>query len=232
MVSDIREASRKLAIVLAAGFNKFREQAQQDAALLQSLSSYFDPKVAESLCVPELVKILNSQSTTCPHGYHSYNCCYGCHQSAQNSAYSQFTLTGSFKKAATAAQTVDNLSKHFRDLAEQCAKIASERNDVAKSQKQKVALQQQLTKLVQKLVPLLKNHVLRVGIGKGRHLNISQGCGNVSTITKLFSYATVENAHRQLEDCRDRIVQELTMRKFEARTAGDRPNKVRRISSV
>lgn len=62
---------------------------------------------------------------------------------------------------------------------------------------------------------MLKTHALRVGIAKGPHLNVSQGCGDVMTIAELFGFAAVEGAHREVEDCRDRILQETIMRKMQ-----------------
>ena len=51
---------------------------------------------------------------------------------------------------------------------------------------------------------------------KGQHLNISQGCANVSTIHQMFSYKDVENVHREVEAARNIITQDMTIRRMRA----------------
>ena len=62
------------------------------------------------------------------------------------------------------------------------------------------------------LIPALKKHILRVGVGKG-HVSIAQ----LSTLFTADESGFLEGVHRELEHCRDTIVQELTLRKLEMR---------------
>ncbi|CAE8587833.1 unnamed protein product [Polarella glacialis] len=228
MASDIREASRKLAIVLAAGSNTFVAQAQTDGNLLGALRSYIDPAIALDLNLEELVPFLNTQLgqhgiAVCPHGL--YPCRYGCKSEVPSVVPPTISLTGDFNQEASAADSMKKLARHFSEMAKCCGQICSDRSTGVKQKQEKQAAKDTLTKEVQKLIPLLRSHVLRIGIAKGQHLNISSGCGNVATITNLFECATVENAHRQLEDCRDRLLQELTLRRLEAKMNALTPKK-------
>lgn len=243
VAADIREASRKLSIVLAAGSNSFQASAQSDVQTLESLQTYFDPSVTRALSLNELIPLLKPSGgnakcahqyplTSCPYGCNHSRCCHGYSRACcphgcsgqQGNVYS-ITLSSTFAQDATAAQTLKKLAKHLSEMAEHCEKECKNRetSSAEKDEKSKTfALMQQEVKA---LVPKLREHVLRVGLGKGKHLNISSGCGNVSTITNMFDYATVENAHRQLEDGRDRILQELTLRKLEAKMSMQTPEK-------
>jgi len=224
--------------VLSAGSGQFQNQAKQDAKTLQSLSPYVDPEVARDLCVPELTQLLqaldgaNSQAAPCSCGYQRGQCPYGCVSAANgctSAANIQIHPTEDFNKASTAAGTLTKLSKHFAELARHCEQIATRREDERDQQGAKKLEAEKLRDQAKELVPLIRSHVLRVGIGKGQHLNISSGCANVGTITQLFSYAAVEDAHRQLEDCRDQILQEITMRKLRAKM-DESPGKRRKVS--
>lgn len=117
------------------------------------------------------------------------------------------------------------LAKHLSEMAEYCKKEGKNRETSSADKDEKSKRFALLQKEVKALVPKLREHVLRVGLGKGKHLNISSGCGNVSTITNMFDYATVENAHRQVEDGRDCILQEFTLRKLATKMGMQTPEK-------
>lgn len=233
LVSDVRESSRKLSIVLAAGSAQFRNQQQNEIQTLTSLSSYCDPEIIKDLDVPTLSSVLSlkTSGTHCPHGQLRQHC-GSCRQYCPHGTYRQncasctaasqvqVQLKGDFNQAGSAEGTLTKLAKRLSELAEQCKNQAAERKNAAEQKGVKEKEMARLEQALKKLVPMLKSHVLHVGVGKGQHLNISSGCANVGTITQFFSYEAVENAHREMEDCRDRIVQELTMRKFEAKMNG------------
>lgn len=72
----------------------------------------------------------------------------------------------------------------------------------------------------------LRRHAIRIGLGRCQHIDISQGGKNINTIVDVFDYRSMESAHRQLEDCRDNIVQELTARRLEKRlSSGPSPKR-------
>jgi len=244
LASDIREASRKLSIVLAAGSNQFRGQAQSDVQLLDSLKSYFDPTIAQALNLDALIPVLQSglKEGACQHGYPHHQGYYEYDEDAEEAEYynhacphgcasqglavePSVTLTNDFGPESSAAASMKILSEHFSALAKACEQIHADQNSHAQEKGEKTQVHEQLTQDVSELVPLLRSHVLRIGIAKGQHLNISNGCGNVATITSLFDYAAVENAHRQLEEGRDRILQELTLRRLESKMHAQTPAK-------
>lgn len=228
LASDVREASRKLAIVLAAGCNQFRAQQGGNADVLQSLAGYFHPSIQAQLEVDQLVHFLRSQeevrSGVHRHGaayeeeelFSDDDCGYNCPRPGPD-PIGRVMFDGNFAECGTGAETLQKLSKHLSVLAEHCSKLQKEREDDAKQQDEKQRASNLLKTGVASLVPMLRKHVLRVGIGKVQMLNLSQGCANVSTLSSMFDYAAVEDAHRQLEDGRDRILQEVTLRKLQAK---------------
>lgn len=80
---------------------------------------------------------------------------------------------------------------------------------------QRLKRQHVLLKL-QELETLLMTHILCIQLGKGERLNVHQGCSDVSAIHLNFNYADVENAHRIVEDARDRMRQEIYIRIMKA----------------
>jgi hypothetical protein len=68
-------------------------------------------------------------------------------------------------------------------------------------------------RVIEHLLPSLKKHVLRVGIGSGK--------ATVASISSLFTLEElnlVEDVHLELEKCRNRIVQAQTLRQLEERS--------------
>ena len=86
-----------------------------------------------------------------------------------------------------------------------------EKNTVEQDQKAQVAASLK-TVVPTDLIPALKKHILRVGVGKGR-VSVNQ----LSALFKSDERELLEDVHRELEHCRDTIVQELTLRKLEKR---------------
>eukprot|EP00928_Gymnodinium_smaydae_P036926 TRINITY_DN25721_c0_g1_i1.p1 TRINITY_DN25721_c0_g1~~TRINITY_DN25721_c0_g1_i1.p1 ORF type:complete len:331 (-),score=53.56 TRINITY_DN25721_c0_g1_i1:195-1148(-) len=226
-VSDIREASRKLSIVLAAGANQFSGQVTNDASALQALQPYLDPGIFKAADINSLVSVVQLSSpngSICRHRHYTYQCPFGCGNNATGNL-PNFTPTNDFTQGATSAATAKKLSQHLSDLAKQFEELHQTNIKHSNDRSKKEQIQKNLVSNLGKLVPMMRRHVLRIGIAKGQHLNISNGCANVSTITRLFDYATVENCHRQLEDGRDRVIQELTLRKLESKMRAETPEK-------
>jgi len=199
MSSAVREASRKFAIALAAGPDHFQGQGKDDVESIKNLQPYIAPEVIKDLNVPVLEQVVATQRR--------YECILRSSPIIDQS-------TADFKLEETSADTMKKLANHFAELGKHCEKISNDRSKSAKQKGKKETIKTALKKKLGSLMPMLRRHVLRAGIGKGQHLNMYT---NVSAIKELFSYEAVEEAHRQMEDGRDRIMQELTLRKLEAK---------------
>ena len=215
MLPDIREASRALSVVLAMEPARFQEDTlvANDLQALELLGSYCDPEITHALKVPELVRVLQLQTeSTCPRGGAPEQCPYR-HRATT------VPLTGDFSPGETAEATLRKLYTHFAELADYCRVKAEDRKAASTQHPKKQNAVRKLRAAVTDLVPRIRSHVLRVGIAKGQPLSASSG--RIGPLTKLFAYSTVEDAHRNVEDCRDRVLQELAVRRLRAKMADD-----------
>jgi hypothetical protein len=228
MLSDIKESSRKLSIVLGGGLNQFTKSSvgADILTVLNNLASYFSPKLS-MLDVKGLVAFYSRQNAVqlCPYGcgiplnqcghWHQY---HGHHQQAKVAF--PFTLNLQPEDLAhsgkSGTQQLKSLAKMATKFSGVLDKMVESREADEKQRMEKPKSVKMLESGAEKLAPLLKMHAIRVGLGKGQHLNISQGCVNVNTLYNQFEYSTVENAHRQVEDARDLIQQELVIRRLRA----------------
>ena len=97
--------------------------------------------------------------------------------------------------------------------AEQLERLeaACETNSIEKEQKATLAGEIQ-SNVDSKVIPGLKKHVLRVGVGKGLIDTAKLG-----DLLQQSEYPLIEQVHCELEHCRDLIVEEKTVRKMEKR---------------
>eukprot|EP00966_Prymnesium_polylepis_P264004 6099141-Prymnesium_polylepis.1 len=117
-------------------------------------------------------------------------------------------------RLSTGADGLKQLAKQLSTMSEEIEKLAAVRDEASSDRPKTKKMLNELKADAESLAPMLRSHVLLVGLAKGQHLNISQGCANVGVLQTHFDYAAVEGAHRQVEDARDHIQQEITFRKL------------------
>ena len=226
MLADMTESSRKLAIVLAGGLNQFDQyaghrQAQQSVQqIFQNLSCFFSPELGKLLDVAKLQKFLDDSVQHATLGVarhqHHYGHHYGRHAEPVLLDDSIVSAADLQLKGTAGLDKMKSLAGMTKKLSEQFERMAEAREKDSKQAKQKTKAAEKLKSATAQLSPLLKKHALRIGVGKGQHLNISQGCANVDTIYQLFDYKDVEDVHREIEAARNVIMQDMTIRRMQA----------------
>ena len=99
------------------------------------------------------------------------------------------------------------------ELSEMLTKALAEREKAADEIEKKKVMASNVVKTMLMVLPKLHMHSLRVGLS---------GAPQEEYEPSYFKYADAEKVHNELEDCRDRIVQEQTIRKMQKRAADQR----------
>mmetsp|Transcript_89162 Transcript_89162/g.236964 ORF Transcript_89162/g.236964 Transcript_89162/m.236964 type:complete len:344 (-) Transcript_89162:12-1043(-) len=240
MASDVREASRKLSIVLAAGSSQFKGPVLTEVQVLDQLLPYFDPSNRSHGSAQAEVKVLDQLLpflTPCIRNELSQKALGRVLQEAadgrgggagrraglRDQVVSETSLVCAqdFERAGTASASMGKLAGHFSELAEKCKQISQDRERHAQEREAKARARDRLKEVLHKLAPVLLRRHLRVliGVARGKASSGPSEIGNANTITSLFDFESVDHAHRQLEDCRDRVLQEITLRRLESRQA-------------
>ena len=182
-----------------SGFDKFQDQGQTEIQAIRVLSPFCDGDIIEDLDVSTLSRVLGLKTL-------------GNHQALHLTSrrLGQPQCQGGFKPGRNSEETVTRLAKFLSELAKQFESQAVERREATKpkgvKEKEVAVLEQKL----KRLVSLMKDYVLRVGVGPCRHLGTFR-------ITRLFSDQFVNKVSREMQNCRDRVMQEMTMRKLGAK---------------
>ena len=164
--------------------------------VIQDLSGFFSPEVSTMLDVKKLKVFLSDQ----------------------NQSYSTLDMVSAadlnFIRGSTCLDGLKSLANMTKKLSDQFQSMVDSREEALSQASKKKAAVRDVKNAAANLAPLLKKHALRIGVGKGQDLNISQGCANVSTMYKMFAYTEVEDAHREIEAARNHIMQDMTIRRL------------------
>merc|ERR1712070_445077 len=106
-----------------------------------------------------------------------------------------------------------------------CRTISQIRVLKMEDRNRKMAVHERLVTEVNSVLPMLRQHVLKIGLSKTQLQNKDERLKELDQkinlknesqshkLTSLFTYKAVEDAHRSVEDCRERVMQELLFRR-------------------
>merc|ERR1712070_257659 len=106
-----------------------------------------------------------------------------------------------------------------------CRAISQIRVLKMEDRNRKMAVHERLVTEVNSVLPMLRQHVLKIGLSKTQLQNKDERLKELDQkinlknesqshkLTSLFTYKSVEDAHRAVEDCRERLMQELLFRR-------------------
>jgi len=214
MSAFVRESSRMLSIILAGGPQHFWNG--QDSSTLQELKkmfNYIDGKVKEFLLLDQLMETLEfkirygrnvSQGKVAVLSGHPDLSCFTAYEAT---------------KGTTSQETMERLAEICEKFAVQCRSVAKTRVHKMEDRAKKIEVKEKLLVEIDSVVPALRQHVLRIGMHK---CQLQDGGGQqppktastpANKITSLFSFKAVQEAHRNVEDCRERLMQEQLFRR-------------------
>eukprot|EP00929_Paragymnodinium_shiwhaense_P088346 TRINITY_DN48643_c0_g1_i2.p1 TRINITY_DN48643_c0_g1~~TRINITY_DN48643_c0_g1_i2.p1 ORF type:complete len:665 (+),score=164.11 TRINITY_DN48643_c0_g1_i2:205-2199(+) len=212
LVGNIRESSRRLAVALSGGAGAFRSEAQDDAMILASVAEYLDASISEALNAPELRELLSrfgQQVCSGPASNQLDPAMAGAFTNgglvvAPGRQLPTVSFQGDFVREDKAASTLRKLMLRAGELLQHCEVLAVDCDKALEDRAAKEVAKEELLQAVRNLVPVLSRHVIR--------LLSHRGGLEATMLPSLFAFELVEETHRQLEECRDRLQQELARR--------------------
>eukprot|EP00929_Paragymnodinium_shiwhaense_P038939 TRINITY_DN20499_c0_g1_i2.p1 TRINITY_DN20499_c0_g1~~TRINITY_DN20499_c0_g1_i2.p1 ORF type:complete len:318 (-),score=61.51 TRINITY_DN20499_c0_g1_i2:385-1338(-) len=237
LLPQVREASRMLSIALLTEPARFLNKRKGDVDMIKALEPYSDPALMEGLDLQTIAIAMRPivgttptpTSAECSDEEKAESTCSSQH-SGRPRLVQTVRLSNDFTRGATAVETMQTLAKHFSELAAKFEDLHKRQTTHVQEKTQKEELKRKIAAALKDIVPMLRDHVLRVGITKCQLLLPDNPATAAAAIAKLFDYATVNVAHRQLEEARDRLLQELTWRHLQEKLNGDmRGNKRRKM---
>lgn len=221
MTCFVRESSRMLSIVLSRGAGYFLQgQGMSIVQELKMMEPYIDGKVKEFLTFEALLDVLTlSERMSKPH-------------KGGNPAESRIGLLSNHPdmlafdciakaKGVTSEESLERLADICEIFAKQCRMVGVTRRGKIEDRIRKNSAKILLLEEVADMMPMLRQHVLRIGLGKSQQqegAKLTSGGNSVkyASLCSLFTHTAVENAHRAVEDCRERLIQEAMARKVKA----------------
>jgi len=222
MNAFVRENSRMLSIILAGGSQHFwNGQGSTTAQELKNMYPFIDDKVKEFLLIDKIMETLEIKSKYAKAQRQT-------HRSNNLSAHPDllaFTAIDA-NRAPTSQESLKRLATVCEQFAEQCRSIAQVRILKMEDRQRKMATYEKLLSEVDGILPALRQHVLKIGLSKTQlqakddkrlqdvdpKVNFNFEC-QTQRLTSLFTYKAVEGAHRGVEDCRERVMQEILFRR-------------------
>jgi hypothetical protein len=217
MNAFVRETARMLSVVLAGGREHFfNGQGMSMVQELQKMELFIDGKVKEFLLVDKLIETLGikekygrktqtSKEKTSPISNHPDVSIFASVDAA---------------KGATSPESLQKLAEICERFAGQCREVSKIRYEKCIDRTRTLDARESLQSQVEELMPLLRQHVLRIGLTKstsnGRHENTGTVIDHSRLMTSIFTHQAVTEAHRAVEDCRERLLQETLFRKQKA----------------
>jgi hypothetical protein len=219
MNAFVKENSRMLSIILAGGAQQFwNGHGLSTATELKNLYPFIDRKVKEFFLIDKIMETLEIRMRYGRKGMVP--------RSANLSTHPELLAFSAIdaNRAATSQESLIRLATVCEQFAEQCRSIAQVRVMKMDDRTRKLAVHEKLLTEVDSCLPELRQHVLKIGLSKTQLQNKesnkghdakmrSEDSANASKLTALFTYKAVEDAHRSVEDCRERLMQELLFRR-------------------
>jgi len=203
----VRENSRMLSIILAGGKEHFwNGQGLSTVQELKTLYVYIDDKVKQFLL---LDRIMDTLEIKMRYGRKSLT------PKAANPATHPELLAFTHldaTRAPSSQESLVRLAAVCEKFAVQCRTIAQTRASKMEDRSRKLDVKEKFEREVDLVLPMLRQHVLKIGLSKTM-LKEKGNVGGTSKLTSIFTHRAVEDAHRAVEDCRERLMQELLFRR-------------------
>jgi len=215
MNAFIRENARMLSIILAGGPNHFwNGQGLSTVAELRNIYCYIDDKVKEFLRLDKVIELLEIKTRYGRKGASPV-------KSALLSKHADITafVPVDAVKGPCSEESLLRLADVCEKFAQQCRYVSQSRAMKMDDRARKVQVKDRLMVEVDSVLPMLRMHVLRIGLSKSQLKEASvrdanqKGGSFASRITALFTHRAVEQAHRDVEDSKERIMQEMLFRR-------------------
>lgn len=215
MSAFVRESCRMLAIILAGGAQHFWSGTVMSTLTeLKNMYQYIDEKVKEFLLLDKVMDTLDVKLKYGRKVASTKSVCLSTHPDLN--AFTALDAT----KGLSSEESLVRLAAVCEKFAEQCRTIAKTRVQKMDDRSRKVEVKEKLLVEMTSVLPGLRQHVLRIGMHKSQLQETNpvkcNGVGpgtHAHKITSLFSHKAVEEAHRSVEDCRERLMQEQLFRK-------------------
>jgi len=210
MNAFVRENSRMLSVILAGGPQHFwNGQGLSSVQQLKQMEKYIDDKVKDFLKLDKIIETLDIKT--------KYGRTAVTSKSATLTAHPEmlsFTFIDA-NRAPNSEESLQRLATVCEQFAKQCRSISQMRASKTSDRSKKAGVKQLLEEEVETVLPMLRQHVLKIGLGK---TNFQESAGVDSgksshKLTSLFTHAAVQDAHRAVEDSRERLMQELLFRR-------------------
>lgn len=213
MTAFVKESSRVLSILLAGGVQHFYTgQGMGMVQELKNMSTFIDGKVKEFLNFPEFVDAIEVKART--GRYETKQRVVGTMTNHPDMCFFHDLEAG---RGNTSQESLEILGSLLEMLAGQCRTVAETRGAKLTARARKVQVHEAIKQEAESLLPMLRLHVLRVGMGKTTlrdGTGLASG-GQLEKITNTFTFQVVQQAHRSLENTRERLLQESLVRKFQ-----------------
>lgn len=214
----VRENSRMLSVILAGGKQHFwNGQGLSTVQELKNMYYFIDDKVKEFLM---LDKVMDTLEIKMRYGRQS-NTPKNLNPATHPELLAFTTIDAN--RAPTSQESLLRLANVCEKFAVQCRGISQMRVEKMEDRKRKAVVKEMLLVEVDSLLPMLRQHVLKIGLSKTQlqHKDAKAeakgqdkfGGSNSHKLTSLFTHAAVEDAHRAVEDCRERLMQEMLFRR-------------------
>lgn len=217
MNAFVKENTRMLSIILAGGAQHFwNGQGLSTVQELKNMYPFIDDKVKEFLMLDKIMDTLDVKMR-----YGRQNMTPKAVSPANHPELLRFTAVDA-NRAPSSQESLLRLAAVCEQFAEQCRLVSHTRSAKADDRTRKMQVRERLLEEVDSVLPMLRSHVLKIGLSKSQ-LQTKEGAkaGDGSTqartsshkLTSLFTFGAVEDAHRSVEDCRERLMQELLYRR-------------------
>lgn len=202
-----RESSRKLSITLAHGQENEPDADDDAMQFLQTAADFEDylgPQLWQLLRrAVELVGMAQARRPAyhispkdievSPHAVDSY----------PFSLQPSTSLSISHDAAGSGVERVKALAKMARQISDFLDQLTTSHEEISLGSIAKVNAVEKIKKEADALVPLIKKHVLRVGLGK-KHGQYN--LHDIDNISSLFGSAAIDSAHKEVERLREELL--------------------------
>jgi len=232
MSAFVRESCRMLSIILAGGAQHFWSGTGVMSTLteLKNMYQYIDDKVKEFLMLDKVMDTLDFKLKYGRKVASTKKVSLSSHPDLN--AFSALDAT----KGLSSEESLVRLAGVCEKFAVQCRTIAQARLEKMDDRSRKMEVKEKFMAEIDSVLPGLRQHVLRIGMHKSQLQETNpvknNGVGpgtHAHKITSLFSHKAVEEAHRAVEECRERLMQEQLFRKAKVERRLEREEEEDRI---
>jgi len=216
MNAFVRESSRMLSIILAGGAQHFwNGQGLSTSQELKNMYHYIDDKVKEFYLLDKIIEFLDIKTK---YGRKGVVPTKTASLSTHPEALAFIAIDAN--RAPTSQETLLRVAQLCEKFAVQCRAVSQTRALKMDDRTRKTDVKERLMLEIDSVLPMLRMHVLRIGLSKTQlkdrgstNGSNSQGGNHSQKLTSLFTHRAVEEAHRDVEASKDRLMQEMLFRR-------------------